>query len=93
MLAECYERAKQVLREHRDRMDQLVAALLDQNTVSRKEFVALMETGTIPEGLDDDKPQPEAPIPHEEKKVPETDGEKHEIPEHVMSFSNLSGDD
>ncbi len=93
MLAECYERAKQVLREHRDRMDQLVAALLDQNTVSRKEFVALMETGTIPEGLDDDKPQPEAPIPHEEKKAPETDGEKHEIPEHVMSFSNLSGDD
>ncbi len=93
MLAECYERAKQVLREHRDRMDQLVAALLDQNTVSRKEFVALMETGTIPEGLDDDKPQPEAPIPHEEKKAPEMDGEKHEIPEHVMSFSNLSGDD
>ncbi len=93
MLAECYERAKQVLREHRDRMDQLVAALLDQNTVSRKEFVALMETGMIPEGLDDDKPQPEAPIPYEEKKVPETDGEKHEIPEHVMSFSNLSGDD
>ena len=93
LLAECYERAKQVLREHRDRMDQLVAALLEQNTVSRKEFVALMETGTIPEGLDDDKPQPEAPIPHEEKKTPETDGEKHEIPEHVMSFSNLSGDD
>ena len=93
LLAECYERAKQVLREHRDRMDQLVAALLEQNTVSRKEFVALMETGTIPEGLDDDKPQPEAPIPHEEKKTPETDGEKHEIPEHVMSFSDLSGDD
>ena len=93
LLAECYERAKQVLREHRDRMDQLVAALLEQNTVSRKEFVALMETGAIPEGLDDDKPQPEAPIPHEEKKTPETDGEKHEIPEHVMSFSNLSGDD
>ncbi len=93
ILAECYERAKQVLREHRDRMDQLVAALLEQNTVSRKEFVALMETGTIPEGLDDDKPQPEAPIPHEEKKAPETDEEKHEIPEHVMSFSNLSGDD
>ncbi|MDO4837940.1 MAG: ATP-dependent zinc metalloprotease FtsH [Clostridia bacterium] len=93
MLAECYERAKQVLREHRERMDQLVAALLEQNTVSRKEFVALMETGTIPEGLDDDKPQPEAPIPHEEKKATETDEEKHEIPEHVMSFSNLSGDD
>ncbi len=93
LLAECYERAKQVLREHRNRMDQLVAALLEQNTVSRKEFVALMETGAIPEGLDDDKPQPEAPIPHEEKKAHETDGEKHEIPEHVMSFSNLSGDD
>ncbi len=93
MLAECYERAKQVLREHRERMDQLVAALLEQNTVSRKEFVALMETGTIPEGLDDDKPQPEAPIPHEEKKTPEAEGEKHEIPEHVMSFGNLSGND
>ncbi len=93
MLAECYERAKQVLREHRDRMDQLVDALLKQDTVSRAEFVALMETGTIPEGLDDDKPQHEAPIPQpekEEKQETVSDGEKQEIPADVMSFDHLS---
>jgi cell division protease FtsH len=95
MLAECYERAKQVLREHRDRMDQLVDTLLKQDTVSRAEFVALMETGSIPEGLDDDKPQHEAPIPQPEKEEekPASDGDKPEIPADVMSFSHISGNE
>lgn len=64
LLDEGYDMAMNALTAHRDRFDQLVDALLKQSTVSRKEFVALMETGEIPAGLeDDDKPRPAAEIP------------------------------
>ncbi len=72
LLDEGYAMAKTAIEDHRDRFDQLVEALITRDTISRKEFVALMETGEIPEGLDDDKPQsaPDIP-PAPEKKVDE----------------------
>lgn len=72
LLDEGYTMAKTAIEEHRERFDQLVEALITRDTVSRKEFLALMETGEIPEGLDDDKPQstPDIP-PMEEKKAEE----------------------
>ena len=57
MLAKCYEKAKQILTENRDKLELLTQALLENETLNRAEFVALMETGTIPEGLDEDKPR------------------------------------
>ena len=63
LLDKAYAMALKAIEEHRDRFDKLVEALLDQDTVSRKEFVALMETGEIPEGIEDDKPRPAAEIP------------------------------
>ena len=63
LLDEAYAMALEAINAHRDRFDKLVAALLDMSTVSRKEFVALMETGEIPEGLDDEKPRMAADIP------------------------------
>ena len=72
LLDEGYAMAKTAIEEHRERFDQLVEALITRDTVSRKEFLALMETGEIPEGLDDDKPQPTPDIPPmEEKKAEE----------------------
>ena len=56
MLAECYARAKAVLSENRERLDQLVDALMAQDTLSRAEFVGLMDTGVVPVIEDDDKP-------------------------------------
>ena len=56
MLAECYARAKAVLSENRERLDQLVDALMAQDTLSRAEFVGLMDTGIVPVIEDDDKP-------------------------------------
>ena len=56
LLAECYERAKQVLRDNRERLDQLTEALMQHETLSRAEFVGLMETGVVPVIEDDDKP-------------------------------------
>ncbi len=79
LLDEGYEMAVNALTAHRDRFDQLVAALLKQSTVSRKEFVALMETGEIPEGLDDDKPRLAAEIPAPEKpEEPSATDETHD---------------
>ena len=57
MLSECYAKAKQILTDNRDKLEALAQALLKQETLNRAEFVALMETGEIPEGLDDDKPR------------------------------------
>ena len=57
MLAKCYEKAKQILTENKDKLELLTQALLENETLNRAEFVALMETGTIPEGLDEDKPR------------------------------------
>jgi len=72
LLDEGYAAAMKAIEDHRERFDQLVDALIARDTVSRKEFVALMETGEIPEGLDDDKPGLAPDIPpmeekHEEK--------------------------
>ena len=69
LLDEAYAMAVKAISDHRDRFDALVDALLKMDTVSRREFRALMETGEIPEGLeDDDKPRAAADIPAPEKK-------------------------
>ena len=57
MLNKCYEVAKNIIREKKDRLDKLAEALLQQETLNRAEFLALMESGEIPEGLGDDKPR------------------------------------
>ena len=57
ILARCYDKAKQILTQYLERLNQLTEALLRYETLNRAEFVALMETGEVPEGLDDDKPR------------------------------------
>ena len=90
---EGYAAAMKIIDDNRERFDQLVAALLERETISRKEFVALMETGEIPEGIEDeDKPQPEEPVkmePIEETPAAPCE-EKPEIPEEVMTIENLT---
>ena len=57
MLKNCYETAKEIIRDKKERLDQLAEALLKQETLNRAEFIALMESGEIPEGLGEDKPR------------------------------------
>ena len=57
MLKNCYETAKEIIRDKKERLDQLADALLKQETLNRAEFIALMESGEIPDGLGDDKPR------------------------------------
>ena len=62
MLAACYEKAKKILTENKDKLELLTQALLEQETLNRAEFVSLMETGTLPETSSDDKPRTTAEI-------------------------------
>ena len=57
ILNRCYERAKSIIRDKRDRLDKLAEALLQQETLNRAEFVALMNSGVIPEDAGADKPR------------------------------------
>ena len=82
LLAECYAKAVKLLEDHRKEMDNVVNALLAEDTLSRKEFVALMNGEKLPAGGDDQgKPQPTPEIPpREEKPAPE----KPPIPDGVI---------
>ena len=93
LLEECYDRAKTILRENRDKLELLVTYLLKMDTVNRAEFLSLMETGTIPEGLSGDKPRPAADIPAPEH--PEEHPEKNDTPDGVddTSATGASGEE
>lgn len=69
LLDEGYDMALKAIDDHRERFDQLVQALLEQDTLSRAEFVGLMETGVVPVVSDDDKPEASEP----EQKPEETE--------------------
>ena len=79
ILTKCYEHAKQILTENKDRLDLLAQALLEQETLNRAEFVSLMETGTLPEITGVDKPRTTAEILAQEKPADETETAKPEL--------------
>ena len=62
ILARCYDTARKILTEQKDKLEALASALLEQETLNRAEFVALMEKGYIPEGLDTEKPRTAAEV-------------------------------
>ncbi len=57
MLSRCYETAKRILTEKKDRLEQLADALLKHETLNRAEFLSVMESGEVREGLGQDKPR------------------------------------
>ena len=85
ILNEQYEIAKKIISEKREYLDKLVDALLKQETLNRAEFVALMETGEIPEGLGEDKPRTTAEVLKEAKALQddETTKDMDEEPEEI----------
>ena len=69
MLRECYERTKETIRTHSDELNTLVKALLEQQTVSRKEFIALMDGQELVQAEEMEAPQSvEHPADTEEPK-------------------------
>ena len=66
LLDMCYERAKQVIRDHEEALQSLVSVLLREQTVGRNTFVAIMEGRKPEEGMDQDLPREAAPVPRAE---------------------------
>jgi len=49
IVEECYQRAQQIIQEHRDKLDVLVDALLEQETLAQEEVESLIKYGKLPE--------------------------------------------
>lgn len=55
------QRAQDILAQNRDKMDSLVKALLERETLDREEFLAIMEGREMPAAKPTDEPSPDAP--------------------------------
>ena len=70
-----YDMAVKALTDNRDKLELLTEALLKHETLSRQEFVTLMETGEMPEITDAGKPRSLREILGEEKPAAEKSAE------------------
>ena len=86
---ECYAEAVRVLRENRDKLDLLTEALLQHETISRQEFVAMMDTGVMPEITTANKPRSLHEI-LEQAKAEETSAEAEKV---ETEGNNSAGED
>ena len=58
LLAECYDRAKQIIREHLDSMDKIAQFLIEKETITGKEFMKIYrEVENIPEPTEEEMEQ------------------------------------
>ncbi|MBQ4580442.1 MAG: ATP-dependent zinc metalloprotease FtsH [Clostridia bacterium] len=76
---ECYDMAVKALTDNRDKLDLLTEALLKHETLSRAEFVSLMDTGVMPEITDAGKPRTLHEI-LEQSKAEEDAADKQDAP-------------
>ncbi len=67
LLDESYEKARQILRDNIDKLHALATALLKHETLSRKEFLAIMEGKELPE------PEPKPLRPEPDKAADKTE--------------------
>jgi cell division protease FtsH len=65
IIENCYNRARELLQQHRDLMDRIVEVLLERETIGREEFLALMRGEPLPEPAAPKNP-PSASAPTEE---------------------------
>ena len=55
LLADCYEKAKQIIREHLDAMDKIAQFLIEKETITGKEFMKIYrEVCNIPEPTEEE---------------------------------------
>ena len=93
ILAKCYENAKKILSENKDKLEALTDALLEQETLNRAEFVSVMETGKLPETSTDDKPRTTAEILQQERPEETRESTVEDVPETELSGKTVSAPD
>jgi cell division protease FtsH len=58
LVENAYDRAKEILKRESDKLDKIVAALLDKETLDREEFEALFRDDDTPGGAENMQPSP-----------------------------------
>jgi len=81
---ECYDMAMKALSDNRDKLDLLTEALLKHETISRQEFVTLMDTGVMPEISDEGKPRSLHEILEDAKNEASAQEEKSEEKRNIL---------
>ena len=85
----CYDMAVKALTDNRDKLDLLTEALLKHETISRQEFVTLMDTGVMPEITSANKPRSLHEILEESK----AEEQAEEKPAEDANAASLNGED
>ena len=91
LLNNCYERAKKVIQDHADVLENLVSFLLQEQTVGRKAFLAIMEGRTPDLTEDTDLPREAPPVPVEDgkTKVKKEPPDRPELPSSFIPEDSL----
>ena len=89
LLDMCYERAKQVIRDHEDALQSLVSVLLKEQTVGRNTFVAIMEGRTPEEAQDHDLPREAPPVPKAEPRETPQSEDRPQLPSSFVPEDSL----
>lgn len=67
----CHQHARELLSEHRDKLDAIVRALLERETLDRSEFLAVMAGETLPEvptpAVESTPNTPDAPVSEKQR--------------------------
>ncbi len=81
IMDECYEVARRILVENRDKMDQIAKVLLEKESLEREEFIALMQGAKAPEGRTrrDTPPTEEPPTETPDGDTPESESSKRPV--------------
>ena len=75
----CYERAKKILTEHRDKLELIAEKLLEVETLDAKQIKSLFEKGVMPDEVEDEEEN--------------TEGEKKEDKEAIDATSQAESED
>ncbi|RYG72679.1 ATP-dependent zinc metalloprotease FtsH [Lentibacillus lipolyticus] len=104
----CYDRAKSILTEHKDKLELMAQTLLEVETLDKRQIKSLLNDGVLPEPIkneeknsdvkvnihskDDDEPTPES-YEEAKQKAEEKHQEKHEDEENVNDNDDTSADE
>jgi cell division protease FtsH len=63
IIDQCYNRARDILIENRDKMEEIVKVLLEKESIEREEFLALMQGAKQPDSIEASSPPTESTPP------------------------------
>ena len=79
-IAACYERATQILTDNKDKLHELAKVLLDKETITGIEFMAILAPNQLPSSFEDEKPaEAEQEAPAQETDEPAQSGEGDDV--------------